>query len=213
MEIVQAVKKLNSISRERLNFRRRPILCTTLYRNPMQASNFGGTFDQLFLWIFLWNFYRRCLSISSIPWCKKVKNDQKLKSRGPTLTEGDVVITQVLIKIELHIFNRRGLPLKRWCSEVQAGMFLKILSSVFLRNTFFNMRAYCTVTYLLAPVLISHLQIPFNRLYERLLWAFLTSKGVVTSIVWSLCFFCIQHYGTRYGIWTLCSQFWQSLVR
>ena len=42
MEIVQAVKKLNSISRERLNFRRRPILCTTLYRNPMQASNFGG---------------------------------------------------------------------------------------------------------------------------------------------------------------------------
>ena len=38
--------------RERLNFRRRPILCTTLYRNPMQATNFGGTFDQLFLRIF-----------------------------------------------------------------------------------------------------------------------------------------------------------------
>ena len=53
MEIVQAVKKLNSISQERLNFQRRPILCTTLYRNPMQASNFGGTFDQLFLRIFL----------------------------------------------------------------------------------------------------------------------------------------------------------------
>ena len=52
MEIVQAVKKLNSISRARLNFRRRPILCTTLYRNPIQASNFVGTFDQLFLWIF-----------------------------------------------------------------------------------------------------------------------------------------------------------------
>ena len=33
MEIVQAVKKLNSILRERLNFRRWPILCTTLYRN------------------------------------------------------------------------------------------------------------------------------------------------------------------------------------
>ena len=28
------------------------VLCTTLYRNPMQVSNFGGTFDQLFLWIF-----------------------------------------------------------------------------------------------------------------------------------------------------------------
>ena len=39
----------------------------------MQASNFGGTFDQLFLWIFLWNFHRRCLSTSSIPWCKKSK--------------------------------------------------------------------------------------------------------------------------------------------
>ena len=75
-------KKLNSISRTRLNFRRRPILCTTLYRNFMQASNFGGTFDQLFLRIFLWNFHRRCLSTFSIRWCKKVKNDQKLKSRG-----------------------------------------------------------------------------------------------------------------------------------
>ena len=82
MEIVQAVKKLNSISRERLNFRRRPIVCTTLYRNPMQACNFGGTFDQLFLRIFLSHFHRRCLSTSSIPWCKKSKNDQKLKSRG-----------------------------------------------------------------------------------------------------------------------------------
>ena len=65
-----------------MNFRRRPILCTTLYRNPMQATNFGGTFDQLFLRIFLYNFHRRCLSTSSLPWCKKVKNDQKLKSRG-----------------------------------------------------------------------------------------------------------------------------------
>ena len=25
------------------------VLCTTLYRNRMQASNFGGTFDQFFL--------------------------------------------------------------------------------------------------------------------------------------------------------------------
>ena len=63
MEIVQAVKKLNSISREWMSFRTRPILCTTLYRNPMQASNFGGTFDQLFLWICLCNFHTRCPSI------------------------------------------------------------------------------------------------------------------------------------------------------
>ena len=55
------------------NFRRRPILCTTLYRNLKQAGNFGSAFDQLFFWIFLWNFHRRCLSTSSIPWCKKSK--------------------------------------------------------------------------------------------------------------------------------------------
>ena len=71
-----------------MNYRRRPFLCTTLYRNPMQASNFGGTFDQLFLWIFLWNFHRICVSAFSIPWCKKVKNDQKLKSRGSCLKAG-----------------------------------------------------------------------------------------------------------------------------
>ena len=56
MEIVKVVKKLNSISRARLNFRRRLFLCTTLYRNPMQASNFGGPYEQLFLWISLMQF-------------------------------------------------------------------------------------------------------------------------------------------------------------
>ena len=40
-------KKLNSISQEWLNIRRRPFLCTTLYRNLMQGSNFDGTIDQL----------------------------------------------------------------------------------------------------------------------------------------------------------------------
>ena len=53
----------------------------------MQASNFGGTFDQHFLWNFLWHFHGRCLSTSSIPWCKKVKDDQKLKSRGSCLNQ------------------------------------------------------------------------------------------------------------------------------
>ena len=94
MEIVQAVKKLNSISRERLNFRRRPILCTTLYRNPMQASNFGGTFDHsTFPLSFLWNFHRRCVYTLPLPWCKNVKNDQKLKSRGSCLKKTRFSIT------------------------------------------------------------------------------------------------------------------------
>ena len=85
---IPSVKKLNLISQARLNFRRRPILCTTLYRNLTQASNFGDTFDQLFLSSVLRNFHRRCLSTSSVPWYKKVKNDQKLKStgRGPALS-------------------------------------------------------------------------------------------------------------------------------
>ena len=42
-------KKVNSISRAGLNFQRRLILCTTLYRNLMQAGNFGCTFNQLFI--------------------------------------------------------------------------------------------------------------------------------------------------------------------
>ena len=51
-------------------------------------GNFGGIFDQLFLRFFLQNFHRRCLSPFSIPWCKKVKNDQKLKSKGgPALND------------------------------------------------------------------------------------------------------------------------------
>ena len=56
MEIIQAAKKLNSISQERLNFRRRTILCTNFYRDPLQASNLGGIFDQLFLWNFFMQF-------------------------------------------------------------------------------------------------------------------------------------------------------------
>ena len=85
IKIVLAIKKLTSISRARLIFWRRPISCTAFLRNLMQASDFGGTFDQLFLCIFLWNFHRRCLFTFSIPWCKKEKNDQKLKLRGPAL--------------------------------------------------------------------------------------------------------------------------------
>ena len=57
MEIVQAVKKLNSIWRERLNFLRRPNLCAFVQKPiHVQASNFGSSFDQLFLWNFFMQF-------------------------------------------------------------------------------------------------------------------------------------------------------------
>ena len=41
-------KKLNSISRARTSGDGRFCVRATLYRNPMQASNFGGAFDLLF---------------------------------------------------------------------------------------------------------------------------------------------------------------------
>ena len=44
IETLPAVKKLNSISRAGLKFRRGR---TSLYRNPFQANNCGGIFDQL----------------------------------------------------------------------------------------------------------------------------------------------------------------------
>ena len=67
--------------RARLNFRTRPILCITLYRNFTQASNFGGRFEQLFLWMFYEIFADASLLV--LYHGAKVKNDQKFKSRGP----------------------------------------------------------------------------------------------------------------------------------
>ena len=64
--------KLNSIWRARMNFLRWPILCTALYRNPIQASNFSGTFDQLCLGIFQAVFTQDGPPFS-ISWCKRVK--------------------------------------------------------------------------------------------------------------------------------------------
>ena len=150
MEIVQAVKKLNSISRERLNFRRRPILCSTLYRNPMQVSNFGGTFDQLFLRLFLSNFHRRCLSTSSIPWCKKVKNDQKLKSRGSCLNA--FVSAKKLVQNHHFLFEMMGNETKVFFAHgnnVREKLIMtrkillvvlarKILSVVLVKNVLFT---------------------------------------------------------------------------
>ena len=63
-------KKVNSISRAGLNFQRRLILCTTLYRNLMQAGNFGCTFNQLFIWIF-YALFTEDASTLSLAWCKK----------------------------------------------------------------------------------------------------------------------------------------------
>ena len=81
--VVQAIKKLTSISRAWLNFRRRPVLCTTLYRNLMQASNFGGTFDQLFLWIFFCEIFTEDASpLRLYQGAKKVKMTKNSNQGG-----------------------------------------------------------------------------------------------------------------------------------
>ena len=71
-----------------------------------KASNFGGTFSQLLLWIFLWNFQKwRCLSTSFIIiMVQKVKSDHKLKSRG-----GGGVLPK-FAGLELAVFSDVNFP-------------------------------------------------------------------------------------------------------
>ena len=84
MKIFQAVTDLGSITRARLNFRRRLILFTPLNR-PIQASSFGGKFDQLVFCIFM--EFSHKMTRSFLRHDAKDKNKQKPKSRvGPALT-------------------------------------------------------------------------------------------------------------------------------
>ena len=48
----------------------------------MQASNFGGTFDQLFLWIFFMKFSQKMRLYFFYTMVQKSQKWQKLKSRG-----------------------------------------------------------------------------------------------------------------------------------
>ena len=54
----------------------------------MRVSNFGGTFDELFLWLFYEIFTEDAslLLLYQGTRCKKVEIDQKLKSKGSCLT-------------------------------------------------------------------------------------------------------------------------------
>ena len=64
-------------------------MCTTLYRNLMQASNFGSAFDQP-SFAFFYEIFTEDASLLLLYHGKKVKNDQKLKSRGgPALIATD----------------------------------------------------------------------------------------------------------------------------
>ena len=83
MEIVQAVKKLNSISPARLNFFGDGRFCVQLCRETLRKRATSVAHLNNVYFEFFMHFHRRCLSTLSIPWRKKVKHDQKLKSRGP----------------------------------------------------------------------------------------------------------------------------------
>ena len=64
----------------------------------MQVSNFDGTY-QRFLWLSLWKFYTRCIATSLNHGARKLKSDQKLKSRGGAPP----------LRLFLVIFGRRAL--------------------------------------------------------------------------------------------------------
>ena len=70
------------------------------------ASNFGGTFNQFFFWIFLWNFHRRCLSTLFIPWCKKSKSSIESFSRRKS--------SMLLLEARFTAFG----PFKAWLSSL-----------------------------------------------------------------------------------------------
>ena len=70
----------------------------------MQASNFGGTFDQLFLWIFYEIFTEDASRLRLHHGAKKSKKDQKLKSRGPALN--------LKARVSSFIVSVAGLQLK-----------------------------------------------------------------------------------------------------
>ena len=62
---------------------------------------------------FLCDFHTRCLSGFSIPWCKKVKNDQKLKSRGSCLKLHGVLMNKT--KMFSLIFSRQRTDSSFFC--------------------------------------------------------------------------------------------------
>ena len=96
-------KKLNSLSRARLNFRRRRFLCTTLNRNLTQASNFGGTFDQVFLWNFLWNFTKNA---SPLFLCYGVKKSKMTKNSN----QGARALKTALLLVSWETLEQKRRP-------------------------------------------------------------------------------------------------------
>ena len=86
INIVQAIKKLNSISRARFNFRRQPILCTSCMETSCKGAAWVANLTN-FSFELCYDVFTEDASLF-FPYhgARKVKDDQKLKSRGPALT-------------------------------------------------------------------------------------------------------------------------------
>ena len=123
-------EKLNSISRTRLNFRRRPILCTTLYRNFMQASNFGGTFDQLFLRIFYEIFTEDASLLFLYDGAKKSKMT-KNSNQGGTMVQKKSKWPKTQLKGVLPKVCNESPDRKGFCRMKEEGLIYKVLPQIF----------------------------------------------------------------------------------
>ena len=61
-----------------MNTEKRPVFCTTLYRKPMQPSNFDGILYQLRHWIFSHGFHQKIRFKRNFK--KRPKSDFRQKS-------------------------------------------------------------------------------------------------------------------------------------
>ena len=62
---------------------------------------------------FLWNFHRRCLWTSSIPWCKKVKMIKNSNQGGPCLNLKQLIV-QIEFSKELNSLQCHRFSLHHW---------------------------------------------------------------------------------------------------
>ena len=115
IKIVQAIKKLNSISRARWNFRRRPILCTTLYRNLMQSEQLWWHMWPIFSLNFFMKFSQRMPLYFFYTMVQKSQKWPKtqIKGMGPALKEKKSNLWKMSVQKSIFSFssaNQAGVP-------------------------------------------------------------------------------------------------------
>ena len=95
-------------------------------QNPWQASNFGGAFDQLFLWTYLCAFTEDASQILLYHGAKKSKNDQNHNSFFKTL--GINKLFSPIFVLEWHsVYKKVSLQTicSQWCVRFERGTTLQ----------------------------------------------------------------------------------------